>query len=328
MSKSTAVELTIPPSRFVFGDLYEPETEDFDGNPLVIKNGVDKGKPTQLFVIGVAIPKTQAHWGNEPGWGQAIWQAGFAAFPGTYEPGPNQSPAARPDFSWKIYDGDSQVIPPKSKSKIRPCDREGWKGCWVLRFQSSFAPAIWNALTNPENPTPLNEVNAVRPGHVIQIVGTVKGNTGSSPGVYLNHSAVGLRAYLPEIITRGVDVKGKFGGAVPVGASTMPAAAAIPAGTPPTVPAPAVAAPPFQAPYVASAAAPAPAAPPTAVVAAPAVMGIPTAAAVPSAPPAPAAAPAAPPPPATRPPHKGFPLESYLAQGWTIEQLRADGYTG
>lgn len=309
MSK-TAVELTTTAGRFVFGDLYEPETEDFDGNPLVIKNGVDKGKATQLFVIGLAIPKTQAHWGNEPGWGQAIWAAGHAAFPG--------GEAQQPTFSWKIYDGDATAIPPKSKSKVRPCDREGWKGCWVLRLQSAFAPAIYNALTNPENPVPMNDVNAVRPGYVIQVVGTVKGNTGSSPGVYLNHSAVGLRAYLPEIITRGVDVKGKFGGAVPAGASTMPAASTLPAPAPNAAPAPSTALPPVPA-------APPPAAAPTAVVPAPAIMGIPTAPAAPIAPSAPAAAP---PPPTTRPPHKGIPINAYFAQKWTIEQLRADGYTG
>ena len=304
---STATELTTPPGRFVFGDLYEPETEDFDGNPLVIKSGADKGKATQLFVIGLAIPKTQAHWGNEPGWGQAIWAAGHAAFPG--------GEAQRPDFSWKISDGDSTVIPPKSKSKVRPCDREGWKGCWVLRLQSSFAPQIYNALTNPENPTPLNDMDAVRPGYVIQVVGTVKGNSGASPGVYLNHSAVGLRAYLPEIILRGVDVKGKFGGAVPAGASTMPAAATMPA-----IPAPASPAPPAAVPVpLAPMPAPAVAAPPVAVVPAPSVVGVPV---------APRAPAAAPPPPAARPAHKGLPVDSYLATGWTIDQLRADGYTG
>ncbi len=317
MSK-TATELTTPPGRFVFGDLYEPETEDFDGNPMVIKNGADKGKPTQLFVIGLAIPKTQAHWGSEPGWGQAIWAAGHAAFPG--------GEAQQPTFSWKISDGDSTTIPPKSKSKIRPCDREGWKGCWVLRLQSAFAPQIYNALTNPENPTPLNDKDAVRPGYVIQVVGTVKGNTGSSPGVYLNHDAVGLRAYLPEIITRGVDVKGKFGGAVPAGASTMPTAAILPAPAPGAAPA----LPPLPVPAAAPAApAYVPAAAPVAVVPAPAVMGIPVAPAAPSAPPAPAAAPpAAPPPPTTRPMHKGIPVDSYIANKWTMEQLRADGYTG
>jgi hypothetical protein len=304
MSKN-AVELTTPPGRFVFGDLYNPETEDFDGNPLVIKNGADKGKPTQLFVIGLALPKTQAHWGNEPGWGQVIWATAHSAFPG--------GEASRPDFSFKIYDGDATVIPPKSKSKIRPCDREGWKGCWVLRLQSAFAPSIYNALTNPENPTPMNDKDAVRPGYVIQVVGTVKGNTGSSPGVYLNHNAVGLRAYLPEIITRGVDVKGKFGGSVPAGASTMPAAATLPAAAPPASPAAPAALPP---------AAPASAAAPLAVVPAPGIVGIPT------APRPPAAAPAPPAPPAARPPHKGLPVDSYIAAGWTMEQLKADGYPG
>lgn len=308
MSK-TATDLTTAPGRFVFGDLYDPETEDFDGNPLVIKNGVDKGKDTQLFVIGLAIPKTQAHWGNEPGWGQTIWAAGNAAFPG--------GEAQAPTFSWKISDGDSTVIPPKSKSKVRPCDRPGWAGCWVLRIQSAFAPAVYNAITNKENPTPLNEAGAVIPGYVIQVVGTVKGNTGSSPGVYLNHNAVGLLGYMDPIVTRGVDVKGKFGGALPAGASAMPTAAAIPAAAPPASPG--------APPAVPAAAPPLPAAPPTAVVPAPAIMGIPTAAPPPAAPPAPAAAP---PPPMARPPHKGIPIDAYFAQKWTIEQLRADGYTG
>lgn len=317
MSK-TAVELKTPPGRFVFGDLYDPEREDFDGNPLVIKNGVDKGKPTQLFVIGLAIPKTQAHWGNEPGWGQTIWGAGHASFPG--------GEASRGDFSWKIYDGDSTVIPPKSKSTIKPCDREGWKGHWVLRLQSSFAPAIYNALTNPENPTPMNEKGAILPGYVIQVLGTVKGNTGSSPGVYLNHSHVALLGYMDRIMAKSVDVRGKFGGSLPAGATTLPAAAAIPSSAPPAAPAPAAAVPAAPAVPAAAPAAPAPAAAPTSVVPAPALVGIPTAPAVPSAPPAPAAA--APAPPAAPQQHKGIPLAAYLAQGWSMEQLRADGYTG
>ncbi len=313
MSK-TATEITTPPGRFVFGDLYDPETEDFDGNRMVIKNGADKGKETQLYVIGLAITKTQAHWGNEPGWGQTIWAAGHAAFPG--------GEAQRPDFSWKIYDGDSTVIPTKSKSKVRPCDREGWKGCWVLRLQSAFAPAVYNAITNKDNPPPMNEKGAVIPGYVIQVVGTVKGNTGASPGVYLNHNAVGLLGYMDPIVTRGVDVKGKFGGSLPAGASVMPTGANLPA----TPPSPGVPAAPAAVPAIPAAAAPpAVAAPPVAVVPAPAVVGIPTAPAVPAAAPPP---PAAPKPPAARPPHKGIPVDSYLAAGWTLDQLRSDGYAG
>lgn len=306
MSK-TATEFTTAPGRFVFGDLYDPETEDFDGNRMVIKSGADKGKETQQYIIGLAIPKTQAHWGNEPGWGQTIWAAGHAAFPG--------GEGSQAHFSWKISDGDATAIPPKSKSKVRPCDREGWKGCWVLRLQSSFAPSIFDALKdNGANPVPMDQAGAVLPGYVIQVVGTVKGNTGASPGVYLNHSAVGLRAYLPVIKSAGVDVVGKFGGQLPSGATTIPAAGFV---------APAPAAPAIPAASAPAPATPAPAAAPTAVVPAPGIVGIPTAPAAPAAP-----APAAPAPPAARQPHKGIPIDSYFASGWTIEQLRADGYTG
>lgn len=309
MSKPSA-EINTPPGRFVFGDLYEPETEDFDGNPMVIKNGADKGKPTQRYVIGIAIRKTQSgHWANEPGWGQTIWATGHAGFPG--------GEASRDGFSWKIYDGDSTVILPKSKSKVPPCEREGWAGCWVLRLQSAYAPEIWDAVgANAANPVRLNTPGAVLPGYVIQVIGTVTGNEGASPGVYLNHAAVGLVAYANVISARGVDVKGKFGGALPPGASLTPPAASIPAPAPAA--APAYAAPP-QPVYK-------PAAAPTAVVPAPGIFGIPG---VPAAPPAPAAAPAAPAPPpaaAVKPPHKGVPYDSYRAAGWTDEQLKADGY--
>lgn len=304
-----AVEFTTPPGQMVWGSLYEPRETDFDGNPLLYKKGVDTGKPYVMYDFGVAIPKTQAHFANEPGWGQLAWATAHAAFPGG-----DQSAAMRGDFSWKITDGDSTVIPPKSKSKIAPVNREGHKGCWILKFSSQFAPKIYDS-RDVNNPVILEGNNAIVPGYVVQVIGTMAGNTGNSPGIYLNHAAVGLRAYLPEIRTAGVDVTGKFGGALPPGATTMPAAATLP-----PQPAPMAALPPAAAPL--PAAAPRPAAAPTAVVPAPGIVGIPTAA------PPPAMAPAAPRPPVSRPPHKGIPIDSYFVQGWTIEQLRADGYAG
>jgi hypothetical protein len=315
---SKAVEFTTPPGQLVWGSLYEPRGTDFDGNPLLYKKGVDAGKPYVMYDFGVAIPKTQAHFANEPGWGQLAWATAHAAFPGG-----DKSPAMSTEFSWKITDGDSTKIPAKSKSKVAPCDREGHKGCWILKFSSQFAPKIYDA-RDVNSPVLLEGKDAIVPGYVVQVVGTMAGNTGNSPGIYLNHAAVGLRAYLPEIRTGGVDVTGKFGGALPAGASTVPAAGF----APPVVPAPAAAPAPAWTPPPAGLALPphpAPAAAPTAVVPAPGIVGIPTA---PAAPPAPSAAPAAPAPPAVRPPHKGIPIDSYFAAKWTIEQLRADGYTG
>lgn len=290
--------------RMVWGSLYTPNTKDYDGNPLVIKKGPDAGKPTQRYEFGVAVPKTQVHFSQEPGWGTLIWATAHAAFPGG-----NDSAAMRADFSWKIQDGDSTVISPKSKSKVRPCDREGYAGHWVLTFSSSFAPSIYDA-RDITKPVLLEGKDAIVPGYVVQVLGNVAGNAGASPGVYLNHNAVALRAFLPEIRSKGVDTS-KFGGAV-----NIPGATTVPTGAAAVVPAPLAAAP------TVPPAAPPPAAPtPTAVVPAPALLGIPTPAVAPAAPVAPVA-------PAMRSAHKGIPYASYVTAGWTEAQLRADGYAG
>lgn len=298
--------------RFLYGDVYDPETEDFDGNQLTVKSGPDKGKDSQLFVVGIAVPKTQAHWGNEPGWGQTIWNTGHAHFNNVVANG----------FSWKLSDGDATVIPPKSKSKLRPCDREGWKGSWILRLQSMFAPELWNML-DPAKPVLMPQEGAIMPGDIIAVAGSVKGNShDTSPGVFLNLNAVALRGYHADgrIRRGGVDPSTLAGGSLPPGTSILPSAAVIPPaapGAPPAAVAPPSAAPP-------------PAAPAPAPVAVPAAPGLAIAGAPPlaAAPPPPAAAPAAPAPPATKPPHKGIPYASYRAQGWTDDQLRADGYMG
>lgn len=297
--------------RMVWGSLYTPNTKDFDGKPRTVKSGPDAGKPTQRYEFGLAVPKTKPHWAHEPGWGQLIWTTAHAAFPGG-----DQSPAMRPDFSWKITDGDGAVVSLKSKSKIPPNQREGYPGHWVLTFSSAFAPEIYDA-RDLGNIVKLEGKDAIVPGYVIQVVGSVAGNTGQSPGVYLNHRGVALRAYLPEIHTGGVDTS-KFGGTVSIpGASTLPQGnAALPG---PAAPQTAAAPPPAASP----AAMPQPAAPPAAAVPvtpAPSLVGIP------GAPPPPGAVPAA--PPASRPPHKGLPFDQWVAAGWTLEQMRADGYAG
>jgi hypothetical protein len=309
MTTAQRNDFTSPVGRFVWGSLYEPQTKDFDGNPMTVKSGPDAGKPTQRYEFGVAVPKTQAHFANEPGWGQLAWATAHAAFPGG-----DRSAAMAPDFSWKIVDGDSTVVSTKSKSKTRPCDREGFKGCWVIKFSSSFAPKVYDAIANAENPPLLEAKGAVLPGDYIQVLGSMAGNTGKSPGIYINHNAVGLKGYGTKIVSAGIDVAGKFGGAVPAGASATPVGGF----APPAAPA---------APAPSTGQLPPPAAAPAPVAVAPglAAAGLPPLAA---ASPPPAAAPAAPPAPVGRPPHKGVAYDEYIKAGWTLEQLRSDGYLG
>lgn len=326
MANRNPVEFTTPPGRFVFGDMYDPETEDFDGNPLVVKTGVNKGDPRVVFVVGIAIPKTQAHWGLEVGWGDKILAKARSCFPG--------GEAERQDFSFKISDGDSRVLSPKSKSKVLPCDREGWKGCWILRFSGGLAPKLWNAITDPKNPTQLIEPGVLLTGYWIQVIGEVDGNSGASPGVYLNHRAVGLLGYDKVIASQGVDVAGKFGGSLPAGVSSTPiggfqAPPPLPSG-PTGVPAPSAALPPPPgAGYVNPVGVPAGLPPPMAVTRDPGFIAPPPPGALPGAavPPPPGAAVL--PPPATGPVMTplagGLSYAQYIAGGWTADQLRAKG---
>jgi hypothetical protein len=233
--------LTSPVGRLVGGSLYTGKDTNYDGEPLVYKNGPKAGQPRLDFSFGVAYPKTPGatHWSSEP-WLQAVWALGHAAFPG--------GEASRRDFSWKIIDGDSTE--PNKKMK-RPCDSEGYPGHWVVYFSGSQAPRIYNS----NGSQLITEPGAVKLGYYVQVCGSVTDNKPSkTPGVYWNHSMVALAAYGPEITT-GPDVgSAGFGQgvALPAGASTVPPAGALTA-----PPAPGAAAAPPPPPPAAAAPAPA-----------------------------------------------------------------------
>jgi hypothetical protein len=215
------INITTPVGRFIGGSLYDPETTDYDGKPLTMK---DKTTPRVQYSIGIAIPKTPgvAHWGSEV-WGGPIWALAHEAF--------INGETQRPDFAWKITDGDSTV---PNKRGRKPCDREGYPGHWVLWFSGGYAPQAYNS----DGSQKLLEKDAIKPGYYIQVFGSISDNMPSkSPGLYLNHTYVALSAYGEEIMV-GPDVStAGFGGApLPPGASATPVANFTPAppGTPTT----------------------------------------------------------------------------------------------
>lgn len=203
------INITTPVGRLVGGSLYDPETTDFDGKPLVGRDG----QPRVNYQFGVAIPKTPGvtHWANEP-WGAPIYALAVADFP--------NGETARHDFSWKITDGDSQI--PNKKGR-KPCDREGYPGHWVMWFSGGFAPTVYNK----DGTQTIAEKYAVKAGYYVQVFGNVSDNKPSqSPGLYVNHTYVALTAYGPEISV-GPDVSAAgFGQGVtlPPGASVTPPA--------------------------------------------------------------------------------------------------------
>jgi len=335
------VNITSPVGRIVMGSLYDPSTTDAEGKPLVVKTGPNAGQPRVNYFFALAIPKgAEPHWAHTP-WGQQIWNVGNQAFPNAA-----QSPA----FAWKIEDGDSQI--PNKKGR-KPCDNEGWRGHWILKFSGGFAPKVYQQ--EGAGYVQVMQKDFCKPGFFVEVAFSVEGNgSQSQPGVYLNHSMVCFRAYGQEI-TFGPDVASAgFGAApLPAGASMTPPAGAIPMPQAPAA-APAGYAPP-PAPGVMPAAAPTMPLPPGL----PQVPGVAPAplpqggfAPMPSAPapgapapipvtpnpgfvqvPPPAAAPApmAPPPAPAAPVRQmtaaaqGIPYESYVAQGWTDALLVQNG---
>lgn len=204
------INFTTSVGRLVCGSLYEPKTQDMDGNPLVYKNGANAGQPRVEYYFALAIPKNgTAHW-NQTEWGALIWNVGAAAFPNIVQ---------SPTFAWKIADGDSLL--PNTKG-VKPADREGWAGCWIIHFTCAFASKILNR----DGSKQIIETDAVNLGDYVQVFGDVSSNDSSvKPGVYINPIYVSFQGYgerifsvkAPDATTVG------FGKApLPVGASLTP----------------------------------------------------------------------------------------------------------
>lgn len=212
------INIKLPVGRVVDGSLYQAQTTDAEGRPLVFKSGPQAGQPRNNYFFGVAIPKTPAdngHWANTP-WGQQIWQLGHQAFPGV---------AASPAFAWKIEDGDSRI--PNKRGRI-PAEREGWAGCWIVRLSGGYAPRIYRQ----ENGGFVQELTPdyVKPGYWVETAITVDGNgSAQQPGMYLNHSMVCYRAP-GDVIVFGPDVNAVGFGqeALPAGVTMAPPPSNIP----------------------------------------------------------------------------------------------------
>ena len=189
--------------RLVQGDVFTPQTKNMTGGPLTDL----KGNPKVQYFIGVAVPKTDqamlAEWAKL----QAIAAAGF--------PG---GESARPDFAWKVLDGDQPV----NAQKV------GFPGCMVFRFTSGFEVKAYTQ----GGATRIVDPQQIKRGYFIRVVFTAKANgNAQKPGLYLNTALVELVGYGEEI-SNGPDAAALLGAAgavaMPAGASATPVATGAP----------------------------------------------------------------------------------------------------
>jgi hypothetical protein len=324
MAKRNPVPFNTGVGRFVGGSCYQGSTLDDKGQPKVYKTGAKAGQPRTDYSVGIALPKTQPHWANEP-WGAAIWAEGHAAWPG--------GQAQRKDFAWKIIDGDSTE--PNKKMK-RPCDQAGYAGHWVLWFGGTTPPPVAVAVSGP--PVWNDQPGTCMPGDYIEIRGSVSSNeSDQTAGMYLNIDAVCLRGYHPDgrIASQQIDLATAGFGATPLpaGAVVQPAGNALAPSVAPPPPVPGASPSTPVAPPVPATPAPAPAAPPvpatTPVTPNPAILGAPGPTVAPPAPvPSPVVTPPPAPvaPPAVRTMKNGGDYAAHVAAGWTDEAMRKEGW--
>jgi hypothetical protein len=201
--------LLTPVGRMVEGSLYNGKSTDMEGRPLTYKTGANQGQPRLNFYFALAIKKgVERHW-SETQWGALIYQTASKGFPkGEY---------SSPKFAWKVLDGDSTEV---NIHGVRPCDKEGFPGHWIIKFSNGFAPNI----VNRDGTQQILEKDYVNPGDYIQVFATVDSNDSQQqPGVYINPQHVAFAGYGERIAT-GVPAKDVGFGKdpLPIGASPVP----------------------------------------------------------------------------------------------------------
>lgn len=195
--------------RMVQGNIFEPQTTDMKGNPLRDQ----KGNPKVQYFFALAVEKNSPEWAG-------VWQELSAIAQRDFPGGQSQ----KPDFSWKIVDGD----------KPENAGKEGFPGHWVFRFTSGFP--IQAAADNGTRPI-LNK-DEIKRGYYLRVWFKSQGNGDNmKPGIYLNPVGVLLIGYGQEI-TSGPDMAALAGsvqgGYVPPGMQSSPVSqpSQVPGGAP------------------------------------------------------------------------------------------------
>lgn len=242
---SESVTVVTPTARIVAGDVFKANDKDSFGNPQTVKTGPNAGQPTSNIYIGLAIPKTDPEW---PQIHDTIIAIARAGFPHLFDA---NGQCLKPDFAFKITDGDSAV--PNSKGN-KPCDREGYPGHWILNCSTSLIDAVKVYQHDPSSDTYRQIMDGVKKGDYVKVEIDIRANDNQqNPGVYLNPKSV-LFVGHGEAIISGPDPSAIFGGgapALPPGASATPVAST--PHIPQSAPTPAPAASPAPAPQSAPA---------------------------------------------------------------------------
>lgn len=203
-----AIEITTPIGRIVQGDLFKQQQKrDNNQQP---KTKAD-GTPDMQYYFGLAIEKTHPELG-------AFWQQLEAVarqgFPHFFPPN-GTGQCVKPDFAWKMIDGDSYDAQGKPYA-----EREGFKGCYVFRFSTEFPIRVYYPGRYADADIVKNPALCPRGYYIRARISVKPNNSTQTPGLYLNPLMVEI-AGQGEAITSGPDAGAAFGSA-PAAAGYVP----------------------------------------------------------------------------------------------------------
>lgn len=219
------MEILLPEGRIVSGHpMKEFVKKDFTTKQPIVKDG----KEVTAITVGIAIPKGGVADWKQTSWGQQVVNAAQA------DPvkGWTNGETRRPDFSWKVIDGDSDI---PNKSGNIPCEQEGYAGNWVIFVETKIPyPCYHNGHYQPHEC--IQDSSQIKCGDYVSLyVSVVSNKPSQSPGVYWNPLLLSLdRVGEPIVAKESTPVYN----AASVFASRM--AGAAPAPTAPVAPAPVV----------------------------------------------------------------------------------------
>lgn len=305
--------------RLVQGDVYEAKvkTDKRTKQPKIGQNG----EPIKQVFAALAIPKDPASRLTIPGnptyeeqkalvdgAARAAWPQFFTGQrqQGMMYPASLPHDCTLPKFALKVVDGDGFDDNGQPNSA-----KEGWAGCWVVKFSNGFVPKVYEWTASGWQET-IHTGRKVKCGDYVSISGTyVTNQSTESPGMYMNFDTVSF------------EQEGAF---IAAASSVDPNQALGQRGTPASPPAHAAAGTPPPPGNAGAASTGAPAHGGQGSTTAPAYSGYRDAGAA-GAPPPPGAA-ATPPPPPAGPQMTAAATttyEAYKAAGWSDDQLRAGG---
>lgn len=92
-----------------------------------------------------------------------------------------------PNFSFKITDGDGY-----DKKGVHNATKEGFAGCWVLRFSTQFLPKrFYQGRYQPQDQ--ITEPGVIKRGDHVRVIFTSEANKSTeSPGIFVRPSSVEL----------------------------------------------------------------------------------------------------------------------------------------